>query len=277
MTETIPSNRVLPSRRRLRRLGRKLSELWQARELLRNLVVRDLKVRYKNSALGFAWSMLTPLSMMLIFTFVFTVVFRLPIQDFQIFFLAGFLPWLYFSNSLSGSVGAIVGNGPLIKKVYFPREVLPLATVLSQGVHFILSISVFGIYAAIEGYNFLPYIPFLILGFILLTAFNSGLTMAFAGANVSFRDLQELMGVILLLWFYATPIFYQMSNVPAKFRLFMRLNPLTWFMEYFRDTLYYLQVPSGRVILVCSGAAAVMLSVGYALFSKLAVTFAKEI
>lgn len=262
---------------RIRRARRRLRELWRTRELLRNLVVRDIKVRYKNSVLGFAWSMLTPLAMMLVFTFIFTKVFRVQLKDFSLFFLAAFLPWTYFSNAVVGSVGAIISNANLIKKVYFPRELLPLSTVLSQGVHFLLSLVPFGVYALVKGYNFLPFFPLLVLAFFLQTLFNAGLAMAFAAANVVFRDIQELISVIFLVWFYGTPIFYQLEMVPEKYRFLLLLNPMTLFSGFYRQILYHLTFPSLKLVLACAGYALVSLVTGYALFARLAVKFAKEV
>lgn len=273
MSAEVPA-RSVPVRRKG---GRKLRELWSARELLKNMVVRDIKVRYKGSILGFGWTMLTPLAMMIVFTFIFTHVFRGGPPDFSVFFLSGFLPWIYFSNSVVGSVGAIVNNGNLIKKVYFPREVLPLATVMSQAVHFVLSLGAFAVYMLYEGYNFLPFLPLILLAFALLTAFSSGLAMAFAAANVGFRDLQELLTVVFLVWFYSTPVIYDLSMVPDRFRSFLLLNPMTWFVDLFRYPLYRLTLPPGRALLVCSGFAVVSLGLGATLFSRLAASFAKEV
>lgn len=269
---------TLPRRRPLiRQAGRKLRGLWQARELLKNLAARDLKVRYKNSALGFGWTMLTPVAMLLVFTFIFTKVFRSPIDHFPVFFLAGFLPWTYFSNSVVGSVGAIVSNGNLIKKVYFPREVLPLSTVAAQGVHFLLSLTVFAVYMLIEGFNFLPFLPLVIAAFLLQTMFNAGFAMAFAAGNVSFRDLTELVQVIFLVWFYGTPIIYSLDNVPERYQFIIQANPMSWFIEFYRQLLYHLSLPSLKVVGICAGSSVLALVVGYTLFSRLAVTFAKEV
>lgn len=261
---------------RARRAG-KLTELWKARELLRNLVVRELKVRYKNSVLGFGWSMITPLAMMGIFTFIFTKIFVVPLRDFPLFFLAGFLPWIYFSNSVMGSVGAVVQNAHLIKKVYFPREVLPLSIVLAQGVHFLLSLCVLAAFLIYRGYNFLPFLHLLILAIVFHTLLNCGLAMLFAAANVGFRDLQELVQVIFLLWFYATPIFYSAEMAPERYRPLLRLNPMTWFVELYRSALYGLRAPRPALLLGCAAFALVSVVLGYAFFTRQAVTFAKEI
>lgn len=267
---------TLPNFRRPRFVAR-LQELWAARELLANLVRTELKVRYRNSVFGFAWTMVTPLAMMLIFTFIFTQVFRFDIPNFPVFFLAGFLPWQYFSNSTVGGMATIVGNADLIKKVYFPREVLPLAHVLSTSVHFLLSLLVLIGYLIYRGDGFLVLLPVLIAAIALQATFNTGLTMAFAAANVPFRDLQELAQIIFLLWFYATPIIYPLDLVPPRYRILLRLNPMTLYVELYRDAMYHLSWPSLKLVAATTITAVVALAVGYTAFSRLAVTFAKEV
>lgn len=275
----------------------KLGELWTSRQLLDNLVRKELKVRYKHSALGFAWSLLTPIMMTAIFTVIFAQVLRIPVQDFASFFLAGYLVWTFFANSVNASVGAIVGNGPLIKKVYFPREVIPLSIVLSQAVHFLLALLATAPLFFFQRGNVLPYLPAVLLGLVLLVLFTAGVSMIFAAANVGFRDLQELTQVIFLAWFYATPIIYPLffvaDNAPA-FLAVVRLNPVTWFVEFFQTPLYGVALtaavpgaegpaslapgwPSPMTMLGCAVIAVVTFSVGYWLFNRLAVTFAKEV
>lgn len=275
----------------------KLGELWTSRQLLDNLVRKELKVRYKHSALGFAWSLLTPIMMTAIFTVIFAQVLRIPVEDFASFFLAGYLVWMFFANSVNASVGAIVGNGPLIKKVYFPREVIPLSIVLSQAVHFLLALLATGPLFFFQRGNILPYLPAVALGLVLLVLFTAGVSMIFAAANVGFRDLQELTQVIFLAWFYATPIIYPLffvaDNAPA-FLTIVRLNPVTWFVEFFQTPLYGVAVtsavegavgppslppswPAPLTMAGCAVIAVLTFAVGYWLFNRLAVTFAKEV
>lgn len=275
----------------------KLHELWTARQLLDNLVRKELKVRYKHSALGFAWSLLTPIMMTAIFTVIFAQVLRIPVEDFASFFLAGFLVWQFFANSVNASVGAIVGNGPLIQKVYFPREVIPLSIVLSQAVHLLLALLATAPLFFFQRGNVLPYLPALVLGLALLILFTAGVSMIFAAGNVGFRDLQELTQVIFLAWFYATPIIYPLffvaDNAP-RFLPIVRLNPMTWFVEFFQTPLYGVAIsyateeaqgpaalapgwPSPMTVLGCALIAVLTFTVGYWLFNRLAVTFAKEV
>jgi ABC-type polysaccharide/polyol phosphate export permease len=270
----------------------RLGDLWVSRELLRNLVGKELKVRYKGSALGFLWSLITPLLMTAIFTVVFATFLRIELGDgnFATFFLSGYLVWQFFSNSVNSSVGAIVANGPLIRKVYFPREVLPLSLVLSQGVHFLLAlVATSPLIIYYRGFH-PELVAAVLIGLVLLTAFTAGVSMIFAAANVGFRDLQELTQVLFLGWFYATPIIYALffveDNAP-QFLPLIRANPMTWFVELFRRMLYGSPAREGlnpppawpplESWLVCGAWAVGALAVGYWLFNRLAVTFAKEV
>ena len=295
--------------RPVRRLQEKLVELWRSRELLRQFVGKELKVRYKNSALGFLWSMLTPILMTIVFTIIFSTLIKIKVGgDFASFFISGYLLWLFHQNAVQGSISSVVGNGPLIKKVYFPREILPLSIVVSQVVHLmlaILAISPYLIYA--RGWAVVTHLPSVLLGVVLVTIFTSGIAMFFAGANVGFRDLQELIVVIFLVWFYATPIIYPLALVErnlgggraAFFGWILKANPMTWFTQLFRKAIYGTVVvkpgcgagtncaepfktlpqswPSPELLLACTGAALAAFVIGYLLFHRFALSFAKEV
>jgi ABC-type polysaccharide/polyol phosphate export permease len=264
----------------------------QARELLRNLVAKELKVRYKHSVLGVAWSLITPIAMTAIFTVVFATFLRIPVDRFASFFLSGYLVWQFYANSVNASVGAIVGNGALIRKVYFPREVLPLSLVASQAVHFVLALAVTAPFFYWQRGNFLPYLPAVVAGLVLLVAFTAGVSMLFAAFNVTFRDLQELTQVIFLAWFYGTPVIYPMylaeeAGHPWIVRL-IELNPMSWFVRLFQTAIYgtpaAIEVGAGpptwpgpEVFAVCAAWAAGTLTIGWWLFRRRAVTFAKEV
>lgn len=268
-------------------------ELWAARELLRNLVSKELKVRYKHSALGFLWSLVTPLLMTAVFTVVFATFLKIPLGEgnFATFFLAGYLVWQFFSNSVNASVGAIVGNGSLIQKVYFPREVIPLSLVLSQGVHLLLALlATTPLFIALRGFH-PELVPVVLAGLVLLTVFTAGVSMVFAAANVGFRDLQELTQVLFLAWFYATPVIYPLflteGGSARLFRPFVLANPMTSFVEFFHRSLYGVaretgvnpspQLPELRLWLACTAWALVALAVGMWVFRRKAATFAKEV
>lgn len=273
--------------------GQRLRDLWAARELLRNLIGKELKVRYKSSALGFVWSLVTPLLMTAVFTVVFATFLRIELGagDFATFFLAGYLTWQFFSNSVNSAVGAIVGNGALIRKVWFPREVLPLSLVASQAVHFLLAlVATSPLFILRRGVHWETLVA-LPVGLLLLTLFTAGVAMLYAAANVSFRDLQELTQVIFLVWFYATPVIYPIFFVEqpeARWALPIVLaNPMTWFVRFFQTALYGIPLPEGvnpppglpsiETVAICTAWALGTLAVGYLVFNRLAVTFAKEV
>jgi ABC-type polysaccharide/polyol phosphate export permease len=294
-----------------RALREKLLDLWRARELLRQFVAKELKVRYKNSALGFLWSLVTPVLMTVVFTVIFSTVIRIEVGGpFAAFFLSGYLVWQFFQNSVQGSITAVVGNGPLIKKVYFPREILPLSIVLSQLVHLLLAlvaVSPYLIYA--RGWGMVIHLPAILLGIVGVTVFTCGVSMLLAGANVSFRDLQELIVVIMMVWFYATPIIYPFalvagieSAVGRVAAVVLSFNPMTWFVRLFREPIYGEVLanpaadpnclgpncpeplissapswPSPELMLMATGVAVLTFVIGYLMFHRFSLNFAKEI
>jgi len=242
---------------------------------------------------------------------IFSTVIRIDVGgDFASFFLAGFLVWQFFQNSIQGSISAVVGNGPLIKKVYFPREILPLSIVLSQLVHLLLAflaVSPYLIWS--RGWGFVVHLPALLFGVVVVTVFTSGVAMLLAGANVTFRDLQELIVVIMMVWFYGTPIIYPFAMVAGIEETVGRIaavvlsyNPMTWFVRLFRESIYgevvanpafdpecgggacpdpFLSTapswPSLELLLVTAGAALVTFVIGYLMFHRFSLNFAKEI
>jgi ABC-type polysaccharide/polyol phosphate export permease len=283
----------------------KLTDLWRARELLLQLVRKELKVRYKNSALGFLWSMITPALMTLVFSVVFTLIVPIPVGDFPAFFISGYLLWQFFQNSCQGAIHSIVGNGDLVKKVYFPREVLPLSHVLAQLVHLLLALAVVSPYLVYtRGFGVLLHLPGTLLVILLLTVFTSGVAMWFAGVNVVFRDLQELFIVIFQVWFYATPVIYPLALVRGEIAppftwiaTVLQFNPMTWFVEAFRHGLYGVVTlegstslpivqrltsgppgwPGPTVLGICALWAIAAFALGYVIFLRRARTFAKEV
>lgn len=259
-------------------LAPSFGELLGSRELLVNLTRRELRARYKRSILGFAWSLLNPLLMMGVFTLVFGTIFEAPVDDFPLFFLAGYLPWSFYQASAMVATGCVVGNAALITKVYFPRALLPLSVTLSQLVHLGLALLVYFVVLLVVGYNFVPYLPVLVLGVVLLTLFTTGVSMFLAALNTILRDIQEFVPVLFLLWFYATPVVYPLDLVPNdRLRLVLELNPLTSYITVIRDSLYNLQIPSWTNIGLAAAWAVVSLAIGGTVFNRLSSRFAKEV
>lgn len=227
----------------------KLRELYAYWELAENLVIRDLKVRYKNSVLGFLWSLLNPLLLMLVFTLVFTIMLpNLAIPKFPVFVLCALLPWNFFNTSVLGGTTSIVSNGHLIKKVYFPREILPIAMVLSNFVNLLLALPV--LFALIVFFRVplnvsLVYLPLIM---IVQVAFTIGMALILATLDVFYRDTGVIMEVIMQAWFFLTPVFYPVSLLPEwkvvrgialpVRRLTYILNPMASIIASYRSVLY---------------------------------------
>jgi lipopolysaccharide transport system permease protein len=269
-----------------------LVELWHYRELLRNLVVRDLKVRYRNSVLGVLWSLANPLLMMAVFTVVFTVMTpTTSIRKFPIFILCGLLPWNFFSASVIGSIRSIVDNAPLIRKVYFPREVLPISVVLSSLVNFLFGLIV--LFAFILAFQ-LPLTPWALLLPVVIAVqviFTSGVALILATVNVFYRDTQVIMEVAMLAWFFMTPIFYPIDILPHNYHLWglsidvwrwMRiLNPMASLTATYRVILYGVgfggAAPAFDFFLRTTVTALGVLVIGALVFYRYSRVFGEEV
>jgi len=277
-----PSRRALDPRHPLGRVFAAGAELWAYRDLLINLVKRDLEVRYKRSVLGFAWSFLNPLLMMLVFAIVFQVVRPLSVRSYPLFVLCGLLPWNFLAGSLSGASRSITGNAQLIDKVYFPREILPLSAVLSNFVNYLFSLAVFIPLALLLGARFSPWtlaLPAVILIQLVLVA---GLALLLSALNVFYRDTELVLDVALTAWFFLTPIFYELELLPNRFlgidvwRFVYTLNPMATLVTDYRYILLY-QYPVIRHTLVPAVLGATVLLVGWYLFRRAAPAFSEEV
>lgn len=261
-------------------------ELLSYRDLVINLVARDLKVRYKNSALGFLWSLLNPLGMMIIFTIVFTIMMpNTTVEQFPVFVLCGLIPWNFFSGSVMSSVHSIVGNAPLLKRVYFPRQVLPLSTVLSNLVNFLLAMLVLFAIIFLFGIPLTRWALLLPLIVLIQVTFTLGLAFFLCTLNVFYRDTAMIMDVVMLAWFFLTPVFYPINILPRYWvfhgfafdvqRLAYILNPMTSLIASYRVILYHGAPPAfdflARTVVTSFG----FLCLGYLFFTRHGKSFAE--
>lgn len=272
----------------------KLRELFSYRELIENLVVRDLKVRYRSSVLGFFWSWLNPLLLMTVFTVVFTVMMpNLAIPKFPVFVLCALLPWNFFSAAVTSAMNSIVHNAHLTKKVYFPREILPISTVLSNLVNFLLSLPVLFLFVILFGVPLTPSLLFLPLIVLVQVAFATGVALVLSTLNVFYRDTAVIMEVVMQAWFFLTPIFYPAELLPEwktlwgvalpVRRLTYILNPMASIIASYRTVLYGFTNGSppappaldffSRTIVT----SLICLIVGYAIFTRYAHRFGEEV
>ena len=270
------------------KLKNRIRDIWSYRELIRSLVIRDLKVRYRSSILGIAWSWLNPLLMMVVYTLLFTVFLQnRDIAHYPVFVLCGLLPWNFFQDSIIQSTTSIVGNAHLIKKVYFPREVLPISVVLSNLVNFLIALPVFFILAYATGARMTWAIVILPVTLLIQVMLMTGLGFLLATLNVFFRDTQIMLGVLMLAWFFLTPVFYPISTVPEvatvlgitfNAQLWLRrLNPMASIVASYRDLLYW-GVPTGLDFLARTAiTAALIMVVGYLVFYRFQSRFGEEL
>ena len=259
----------------------KIREIYRFRELLLVFTKKEIKVKYKNSALGFLWSFANPLVLTAVYSFVFNFVYKSPTENFPLFLILGLLPFNFFSISVSMCSGSIIANGNLIKKVVFPREIIPLSIIFAGLINFLLELAVILVILGALGFNFVPYLPIFFITIFLQVVATIGFGFIFASLTVYFRDMEQLITNILLVWFFATPIVYDMGLVSDKSNLaavaLKLFNPLTSMILLYRESLLYLNWPSLNLLLFAVGNSFGILIIGYFVFQKLSPNFAKEI
>jgi lipopolysaccharide transport system permease protein len=254
----------------------KLGELWQYRELLYFLIWRDIKVRYKQTALGAAWAIIQPLFSMLIFSLFFGRLAKMPSDGipYPLFSLAALVPWTFFANGLNQSSNSLVASANLLKKVYFPRLVIPIATVLAGVVDFALSfvvlLGLMAFYGVTPTINLLWMPLFLLLA--LVTSLAVGLWMS--ALNVKYRDVRYIVPFLIQVWMFSTPIVYPSSLLPASWRTIYGLNPMVGVVEGFRWALLGTNTLPGFMIVVSATAALVILIGGAFYFRHMEKSFA---
>jgi len=257
--------------------------LFTYRELLFSLTKKELKVKYRGSVLGFFWSLLNPILTMLVYSFVFSIVLRGGIKEFGIFLMCALLPFNFLSNSVNYGAGSIISNSNLVNKIYFPREIIPLSIVFANLFNFLLELVALFIALAILGYKF--YLFLYILPVIIFIQFFLvvGVTLLVSALNVFFRDLQHLITIIMMVWFFGTPIIYPLEMVPEKFQFILKINPMTVYAAYYRNIFYYVKYPEGAGFpgvletLGALGMTILIFFIGYFVFKKLEPRFAEEI
>ncbi|MFC2172723.1 ABC transporter permease [Acidobacteriota bacterium] len=257
-----------------------LKKLYNHRVLVETLVIRELKARYRGSILGYFWSFLNPVLLLLVYSFVFTYIWQ-PARGgapspYGLFLFCGILPWTWLASSLLESANSLVSGGSLIKKVLFPAEVLPLVNVLSNMIHFLSGMVICFVFLVI--YHKLTVYALLLPLMVLIQAlFLTGLAFFFAVLSVHLRDLKDLLGNLLLLWFFTTPIIYTADFLPEQYRWLLYLNPLTHIMMGYQDILFFGTMFHWKRIIVTALFSLLVFIIGYAVFDRLRDTIAEEV
>jgi ABC-type polysaccharide/polyol phosphate export permease len=246
------------------------AEMFRYRSLVTNLVAKDLKVRYKSSMLGFFWSLLNPLLMMLVFTFVFTQLLgETIIPHFPVFVLIGLLAWNWTAGSVSAGTTALIDNAPLINKVYFPRMLLPISVVASNLANYVLALPVIFLFMAIYRMEFTPWLLYLPVIMLVQMTFLVGVVLILSALHIYFRDTTVLVEVGLTAWFFMTPIFYRVEDVVPDLVSWMYwLNPMASIIAELHTILYYGGVPDPLFMARTMVQSLILVVIGYLLFSR---------
>lgn len=266
-----------------------IKQLFAAREVLYNLTLREVRGQYKRTVLGQLWSLANPLAAMLIYTFIFSFLFRLPLetgepsglQSYALWLLIGLLPWMFFSRVMNMGTGVLVINAPLIQKVYFPRAIMPLSLVGVVGFNWLFEMGVLIVALLFAGAFVIPWVPFVLVVMFLLALFTAGIAMIFAVTNAHFRDVEHAVTVFTQIWLYLSPVIYPMSLVqtqseklggllgtPVTLIDLYCINPIVSFVTAFRELLYDNKMPAWEIWAGCAFWGVIVFAVGIGLFAK---------
>lgn len=253
-------------------------ELYLYREMIFSLVRRDLAGRYKKSVLGFFWTLLDPLLQLIVYTLVFTYILPMGIDNFYIHLFVALVPWNFFSACLAGGASAILGQQDMVKKIYFPREVLPIAFVTSQFVNMIFSFIVVIFIVIASGIGINPVaILWLPLVMIIEYILGLGVTLFTSAVTVYLRDMQMILNVLSMALMYASPVIYSLEMVPQSIFKYYMLNPMSSVIKAYRDILYFKQIPDAKNLAVAFILSLIVLGIGWGTFTKLKRRFVEEL
>lgn len=256
-------------------------DLYAYRELLKSNVKKEIRGKYKGSFLGILWSFVSPLLMTLVYAIVFPYLMRgAGYEHYTTFLIIGILPWTWFTTSIAQGTFTIIGNGPIIKKVYFPREILPISVVTSGLVNFLISCIIMFLFVLFSGIGFsinILWLPLVILAQYLITL---GIIFITSAINVFVRDLEYIINFLIQMLFYGTPILYSVdmfTNAPAMISTLIKYNPLGIIITCYRDILYWGNMPHILSLLVVIMGSLILCIIGLTIFRKLSKGFAEEV
>lgn len=251
--------------------------LYDYRELLKTSIKKEVRSKYKNSFLGVLWSFLNPLLQIIVYAIIFSLILKNKQDNYAIFLCAGLIPWTYFSISINKSAFTIIENGNIIKKVYFPREIIPISVVTAETINFLISTLIilgFVIFGGIGISKYILYYPLILVAQYLVIL---AISFIISSICVYFRDLQHFIGIILQLLFYATPIVYSQNSIPPEYQWILKYNPMTYIVNAYRNIFYYKTAIDLKSIILLIIIAIGGCVCGYWIFSKLQKGFAEQL
>lgn len=252
-------------------------ELYQYRELLKTNVKKEIRGKYKGSVLGVLWSFLNPLLMVAVYAIVFPYLMRTTQENYLIFLITGIIPWIFFTTVVTSGCNCVWINGGIIKKVYFPREILPISVVLSALVNFLISCVIILIFVIFGGIGVSIQILWLPVIAIIQSALSLGLLFILSAINVYIKDIEYIVQFVMNLLFYATPIVYDVTMIPERFRWLLYLNPMAHFLDAYRAIFYSKTMPDLKSLGIIGIISFLVLIIGYRIFKKLEKGFAEEV
>ena len=269
-------------------MWRNLENLYKYRVLIRSLVSRELKARYRGSMLGFFWSFFNPLLLLIVYTIVFNYILpnrALETQPYALFLFCGLLPWTWFSSSLLEASNVIASGGNLIKKIIFPAEVLPVVSVIANMIHFLLGTPILILFMILYRVPFTPYLVFFPVLVFIQFVLTLGFSLLVSSLSVHFRDLRDILANLLTLWFFSTPIIYPLTFVIQQddqlisriFRKVLYVNPLSYIMDGYHQSIFHGNLPDLPSLLVVFSGSVILFLFGYFVFDRLRDTFAEEV
>lgn len=252
-------------------------DLYNYRELLKTNVKKEIRGKYKNSFLGVLWSFLNPLLQIAVYAIVFPLILRNTQENYVIFLCCGLIPWTFFATSITRAAFTMVENGNILKKVYFPREILPISVVTSETVNFLISTVIIICFVVFGGLGISKYMIFYPLVLIVQYLLILAIALIVSSISVYIRDLQHLIGVALQLLFYAAPIVYAPESIPAEFKWILDYNPMTYIINGYRDIFYNQAMPDITALGFLFGISIILCAIGYLIFNKLQKGFAEQL
>lgn len=251
--------------------------LYNYRELLKTNVKKEVRGRYKNSFLGILWSFLNPLLQLLVYSVVFGALLAGGDSTYHIYICVGLIPWTFFTTTVQQAAFTVIANGNIIKKVYFPREILPISIATSGAINFVISSIIILGFVVFSNLGLTWYV--LLYPIILLVQYILilGISFIVSAITVYVRDLEHIIGVVLMAAFYTTPIVYKLEQLPENLRIIMKLNPMTYIINGYRDIFYYQQMPNFGELGILLAISLVLLVVGYLIFNKLQKGFVEQL
>lgn len=253
------------------------SDLYKYREFLKTSIRKEFRGKYKKSFLGVLWSFLNPLCQLLIYALVFPFILRVDVENYTMFLVVALIPWTFFNMTVIQSAASVVANGGIIKKVYFPREILPLSVATSNLLNFFITSFLVLIALLISGIGIKSSI--LVLPFVILIQYilQLGISFILSAITVFVRDVEYIMNIFVMLMFYMCPIVYSSDMIPSNILPLFKINPMFHIIGYYREILYYQRIPEISSMLIMFGISIIVLIIGYEIFNKLQKKFAEEL